>query len=179
MTPDEWDQAERRILRAWTGGQVRDALREIELALVRGNDEVRGQALVYRGSIYEEAANWDAAQRDFIQAADLFRAGSYLRYSAELSAGLACEQAGERQQAAQWYRAALLTCAQDDERFSGATVAKAFLALQPALAPEDAELVQAVIVRSWQVLNLTGEPDLDHLVDTTETLMRRALHRDA
>ena len=179
MTPDEWDQAQRRIVRAWMSGNVEQALQEIEVVLDRGNDEVRGQALVYRGSIQEEKANLQAAKNDFIQAVGLFSLGSYPRYTAELSVGHACEQVGEKQQAVQWYRAALVTCAQADEPFSGATATKALLALEPILGPNDVELVRVVTLKSWQLLGIGGEPDLNDLAGTTEILMRRASTPDS
>lgn len=178
MTPNEWDQAEREIVRAWTTGAVAEALQQIESVLGQGDEEQRGRALMYRGSIKEESANWDAAKGDFIQAVGLFRPGSYPRYTAELSVGHSYEKAGEKQQAVQWYRAALLTCTQADELFSGATATKALLALEPVLAPKDMELARAATVRSWQVLNLAGEPDLDDLGSATETLMQRASNPD-
>lgn len=85
MTPDEWDQAERRIVRAWGTGDVPQALQDIERVLEQGTDEQRGRALLYRGSIQEGASNWEAAKNDFIQAVNLFSVGSYARYTAELS----------------------------------------------------------------------------------------------
>lgn len=174
MTSDEWDQAERSIVGAWTTGEVEQALREIENVLDRGTDEQRSRALMYRGSIHEEAANWQAAKNDFVQAVDLLRAGSYPRYTAELSVGHACENAGETHEAMKWYRAALLTCAQADELFSGATATRGLLALASELSPSDRDLARAVTAKSWQVLNLPNEPNLDDLAGTTEILMQRA-----
>lgn len=174
MTPDEWDQAERRIVRAWTSGEVPQALAEIESVLERGTDEQRGRALMYRGSIEEESASWQAAKDDFIQAVALLNPGSYARYTAELSVGHASEKAGHAEEAAKWYRAALNTCAQANELFSGATATKALLALAPELSPSDRELARVVTAKSWQVLNLPNQPNLDDLAATTEILMQRA-----
>ena len=69
--------AERGIVRAWTTGAVAEALQQIENVLGQGDDEQCGRALMYRGTIKEESANWDAAKGDFIQAVGLFRLGSY------------------------------------------------------------------------------------------------------
>lgn len=178
MGPGEWDEAERRIVGAWTTGAVADALEQIESVLERGDDEQRARALVYRGSIQEEATNWKAAKDDFVQAAGLFRPGTYARYTAELSVGGALEKAGEKQEALQWYRAALLTCAQADELFSGATATKALLALASELSPSDRELTRTVTAKSWHVLNLPNEPNLDDLAGTTELLIQRASNPD-
>jgi tetratricopeptide (TPR) repeat protein len=174
ISPDEWDEVERRIVRAWSSGAVTDALRQIESVLELGDDEQRARALVYRGSIQEEAANWRAAKDDFVQAAGLFRPGAYARYTAELSVGGTLKRAGEIQEALKWYRAALLTCAQADEPFSGATATKALLALAPELSPSDRELARTVTAKSWHVLNLPNQPNLDDLAGTTEILMQRA-----
>lgn len=174
ISPDEWDDAERRIVRAWSTGAVTDALEQIESVLERGDDEQRARALVYRGSIQEEAANWKAAMDDFVQAAGLFRPGSYARYTTELSVGGVLNRTGELHEAVKWYRAALNTCARADELFSGATATKALLAVAPELSPSDRELARTVTAKSWRVLNLPNEPNLDDLAGTTEILMHRA-----
>jgi hypothetical protein len=56
MTPGEWDDAEKRVVHEWMGGDVTLALQQIEMVLDRGNDEQRGRALVYRGSIRSRLA---------------------------------------------------------------------------------------------------------------------------
>jgi hypothetical protein len=174
MTPNEWDAAERDIVRAWTTGAARQAIQEIERVLERGDDEQRGRALMYRGSIHEETSNWQAARDDFIQAVGLLSARSYQRYAAELSVGHACEKAGETQDAVKWYRAALLTCAGADEPFSGGTALKGLLALAPELSVSDLELARTVTAKSWHVMNLPNEPNLDDLAGTAEIVMQRA-----
>lgn len=174
MTPDEWNAAERGIVHAWATGAAAQALQEIERVLDRGNDEQRGRALMYRGSIHEETSNWQAAKDDFIQAVGLLSVGSYPRYTAESSVGHACERAGQTQEAVKWYRAALFTCAQADEPFSGGTAAKGLLALAPELPASDRELARTVAVKSWYVLNLPNQPNLDDLAGTTEILIQCA-----
>lgn len=174
MNPDEWERAERRIVHDWTTGAIADALQQIERVLSQGDDEQRGRALMYRGSIHEESADWQAAKDDFLQAAAVLSPGAYPRYTAELSVGQACEKAGDTEEAVKWYRAALLTCAQADELFSGATATRALLAVVPELSPSDRELARTVTAKSWQVLELPNEPNLDDLVGTTEILMQRA-----
>lgn len=178
ISPDEWDDAERRIVRAWSSGAVTDALEQIESVLERGDAEQRARALIYRGSIQEESANWKAAKDDFVQAAGLFRPGSYTRYTAELSVGGVLRRAGEVHEAVKWYRAALLTCAEAVELFSGATATKALLAIAPELSPSDRELARTVTAKSWQLLNLPNEPNLDDLAGTTEMLIQRASNPD-
>jgi hypothetical protein len=49
VTADEWEETERGIVRAWTAGDPAQALRLIEIVLARGGDDLRAQALVYRG----------------------------------------------------------------------------------------------------------------------------------
>jgi hypothetical protein len=174
MTSDEWKQLEPQIVRAWTSGKVRNALRLIQRALDGGDDQIRARALVYRGSITEGREDWAAAKDDFIQAAGLFPVGSYTRYTAELSVGLAFENLRQQAGSIEWYRAALLTCAQAEEPFSGAAALSALLSIEPALSPSDAELARTVTVKSWKVLKLNGEPDLNDLAAATEILRQRA-----
>ena len=173
MTEDEWHQAERDIVRAWTTGDRPQALTLIDRVLARGSDVLRGRALLYRGSIREEEANWAAARRDFMESVGLLPAGSYVRYTAELSVAIACKRLGEESQAVDWYRAALMSCAAGEERFSGAAAAKGLMALEPVPRPVDQDLIRAVIISSWQLLRLPGEPDLEDLVGAIETLMKR------
>lgn len=176
---DEWSRAERRIVAAWTSGNVAEALREIDVTLAQATDEVRARALVYRGSIQEGQEDLAAARNAFVEAVGLCTLGSYSRYTAELSVGHVCERSAEKEEAVQWYRAALVTSAHAVEPFSGATAVKALLALEPTLTPRDFDVVRLVTLKAWQLAGLPGEPDLDDLAGTTGMLIRWASTPDA
>jgi len=173
LTSDEWDEAERNIVRAWSRGDSATARAHVQRVLDTGTGEQRGRALIYRGSMHEDARDWLNAQDDFIQAAGLLPPGSYARYTAQLSVGHVCELNGERQEALAWHRAALLTCSLAIEPFSGTSAARALMSLEPAIQPADRQLLRDVLARSWRVLHFPGEPDLDDLSGTTD-LLRRA-----
>ena len=173
MTSGEWEEAERNIVRAWSCGDSATALAHIQRVLDTGAAEPRGRALMYRGSMREDARDWQNAKNDFVQAAALLPPGSYVRYTAELSVAHVCELNGEHREALAWLRAALLTCSRAIEPFSGASAARALMSLEPEIQPADRELLRDVLVRSWRVLHLPGEPDLDDLSGTTN-LLRRA-----
>lgn len=96
------------------------------------------------------------------------------RYTAELSVGHLCQKASDTMEAVTWYRVALVTCVEANEPFSGATAVKALLALTPELSSSDRELARTVAAKSWQILNLPKQPNLDDLVATTDILSRRA-----
>jgi tetratricopeptide (TPR) repeat protein len=174
ITSTEWARVEREIVTAWSAGNTADALKVIEDVLTRGSDEFRGRALMYRGSIQEDEANWSSAEADFIQAVGLLSPGSYARYTAELSAAHACKRTGETDEASRWYREALLTCMQPVEPFSGAVAAKGLLEVTSLLPAADLDLVLAVIEKSWRVLSLPNEPDTQDLAGAIETLIQRA-----
>lgn len=174
MTPNQWHEAERLLVREWASGNVAKARALIRIALLEGDDATRGAALVYRGSIAEEGGAWTSAMADFQAALACFGAGSHRRYTTELSLGLAHEKLGESEAARRWYRAALTTSAAATERFSGASAAKALLAQGRQCTSGEAEVVRSVLRRAWEVLELPGEPDLRDLSTTTEILTRRA-----
>jgi tetratricopeptide (TPR) repeat protein len=174
MTADEWEETERRIVGRWRTGRLIDAFDQIDGVLVRGDDEQRGRALLYRGSIHEEADDLERAKDDFVQAVGLLPPGSYARYTAELSAGQASAALGNADEAVKWYRQSLLTCAHAIELISGHTALKALLALVPTLPPSDLQLARTVASKSWTVLELSGEPNLEDLASTIEILHGRA-----
>ena len=170
LTSDEWQEAERNSVRAWSRGDPATALADIQRVLNTGTAEQRGRALMYRGSMHEDAHDWLNARGDFIQAAGLLPPGSYARYTAELSVGHVCELNGERQEAFAWHRAALLTCSLAIEPFSGASAARGLMSLEPEIQPADRQLLRDVLAKSWRILQLPGEPDLDNLPGTTNLL---------
>jgi len=173
MTDDEWDRAERTIVGAWTTGDVPLAMTEIENALIQGTGEIRGRALVYRGTIHEEGGNLDQAKADFIEAAGLFVSGSYAKYSAELSVAHVCEEREITDQAIRWYRRALQTCVDSTEPFSAAVAARAFLRHSSPVSTPDLELLQSVTTKSWRALGLPNEPNLTDLAGTADLMIKR------
>jgi hypothetical protein len=172
LTSNEWEEEERVIVRAWSRGDSATALAHIQRVLEIGTAEQRGRALIYRGSMHEDARDWLNARDDFIQAAGLLPPGSYARYTAELSVGHVCELNGARQEALAWHRAALLTCSRSIEPFSGASAARSLMSLEPEIQTADRQLLRDVLAKSWRVLHLDGEPDLDDLSGTTDLLTR-------
>ena len=173
MTLDEWNRLECEIVSAWTSRDRRLAQAKIDLALREGSDEVRGRALLYRASMMEEEGNGGAALNDFIEASTLLPKWSYVRYTAELSAGHAAGSGTDAQRRVQWYQNALRTCVAAPEPFSGAAAAVALLSATPQLSQGDIELIGTVIAKSWQVLGMPGEAPLDDLMKTAKELVAR------
>lgn len=174
MDPDEWERTEGVLVQAWTAGRLQDALSQIDRVMLDGNDSQRATALMYRGSMREEAADWEAAKVDFIRAATMSAPGSYQRYTSEVSAGVMSDKAGDPSDAVKWYRSALMTCLNSTEPFSGASAVKALLAAGSEMSPGDRQLVTFVTLRSCEVLGCQDRADLDDLAGTAEMLLRRA-----
>lgn len=173
MTSKEWKDTERDIVRAWMSGDLAAAVRHIDGALVDDNTEVRGRALLYRGAIREDEQDLVAANRDFADGAALLPAGGYARYTAELSVAGSFEALGQSAEAANWWRAALATCDTQIERFSGGAAIRRLLLSRVQLDSSDLELARSVATKSWNILGLSGEPDLDNLLATADALRAR------
>ena len=172
LTEHEWEQMQERLTKAWHQGDLDAAMAEVDGALAQGSSAVKGQALLYRGMIREEQGDLGRAEQDWASVVTYCGEGSYGRYVAERSLGTACEKLGTPEEALEWYRAALRTCA-DGGQFSGGQALHGFLRLAaPALSPQDEALLRSVVVKSWAVLELPGAPDLRNLTETAEKLAK-------
>ena len=171
MTPQQWEAAERKIVALWATGDRKQALEQIELVLLSDNADFKARALIYRGSISEDEGRLEAARHDFESAVKLLGDSSYIRYTTELSLGRACKLLRDRQASAEWYRAALRTCEDASESFSGSTAVEGLLAVRPSLSDAERDLIAKVLVRSWKVLEVPGLPNEDD-VPATITVLR-------
>lgn len=170
LTETEFSELQQRLMSAWHRGDLTSAFTEIETALREGTPEMKGQCLFYQGMIREAEGSLDNAKRDWLEALQYAHEGTFLRYQLEYNVGDANERAGIPQEALSWYRAALTTCSRGDE-FSGNKTLTAFLRLSGGeIPPEDRVLVSSVAVKSWRVLELSGEPDLKDLTATVKRL---------
>jgi len=170
----EWEQAQQRLTVAWHKGDLSVAFAEIDQVLAQGTPGMKGQALVYRGMIRESKGERSSAKEDWVSAISYAPIGSYSRYVAERSLGELCERSDNRDEAARWYRAALVTCAEGD-KFSAGLALKPFLRLRGSqLSEEDRKLAITVIEKSWGVVELSGTPDLVNLNEAAEALASKA-----
>ena len=170
MTSEEWDAAERRIVKFWTSGDVKNAIEEIETVLLADSGEFKGRALIYRGSINEDGDRLDAARDDFAHAVTLLSHGSYIRYTAELSVARIYRLLGDRPASAEWYRAALRSCEDSRELFSGSTAVEGLLSVRTALSDAERDLAEKVITTSWKVLGIPGLPNEGNMTATIAIL---------
>lgn len=173
LTKDEFSEAQQRLVSAWHKGDLARALAEIDSVLLEGTTEMKGQCLLYRGMINESQSSLDLAKRDWLEALQYGKEGTFLRYELEHNLGKACEGSGAVQEALSWYRTALKTCSTGKE-FSGNRTLTAFMRLSGAnVSPDDYALLALVIQKSWAVLEIPGRPDLADLAASVNELMTR------
>jgi len=173
LTEDDWNQAQQKITIAWGRGKIEAAYDEIARVRASGTAQMKAQSLLYRGMIKEDVGDYCGAREDLRQAASENPSGSFARYTAEHMLGVACEKSGLSEEALRQYREALQTCLAGDD-FSGGHALERFLALAGVeLRSEDHHLATAVIEKSWKVLELQGEPDLDNPVVCAKALVEK------
>jgi len=170
LTQEEFEQILQRVTKAWSEGNVEEALSDQEHVLSDGNSEMKGQYLFYAGMIHEKNDELDQSKEDWLRAVEYVRQGTYLKYSIEENLGRANEKLGNIQEALIWYRHALRTCAEGTE-FSGNRVLSSFLNLtKGAISEIDQPSVAAAVEKSWRVLEVPGIPNLRDLHGSINTI---------
>ncbi len=177
LTEREFVEARQRALVAWHKGDVDGAFAEIEKVLDVGTPEMKGECLFYRGMIRQSVGDMTQARRDWIEALQYAREGTFLRFQVEQNVGESLEREGQTEEALGWYQRALKTCSGGDE-FSGQQTLTAYLRLKGGMIEqEDYALLASVAVKSWRVLELPGAPDVDDLPSTSAALAEAFSHR--
>lgn len=127
--------------------------------------EVRSDAIAFRANLRKEMGDLEAAKTGYLEARSLVPP-SYTRYVDELCLGQICEDLGNKDEAANWYRTSLDTCLRARD-VSGGTALQKFLEINPPnnLTSGDRELCIKVIEQSWLVLGLPGRPNYRNLKD--------------
>jgi len=169
----EWLEVQRRAVRAMARADLAAAIVEVEEYLRREpGADLRGEALGFRASLREDNGEFAEARQDLLAALSLSQTGSYQRYTLELALGNIEEKLGEHGQAASWYLQALATVAEDPTTSGGSALLR-LLQLQGThgLRPHDRTLADRVAQKSWKLLLLEGEPDLEDLTRTAELLV--------
>jgi len=173
LTRDEFHAAEQRITSAWHKGDYSDAHAEIGKILRHGSAEMKAEALYLSGLIKQDTANLDEAQQDWTKALTYSASGTFLQQNLEYEIGHVLEQKGCPDQALDWYRLALHTCAVGDE-FAADSVLAAFLRINGEdISEPDRTVIEVAVRKSWRVLEVPGDPDL---TDLPRTITRLSEH---
>lgn len=176
LSEPEFQSLMGEITGAWSTGDFERALNRLEKILEHGSDEMKAQALFFRGMIRETSSELPPAREDWLEALALARQGSFLRFNLETHLGNADERSQSFPEALTWYRTALKTCA-DGEEFSGNQALSAMLrVMKGSFATEDSEIVARVLKKSWRVLEVPGEPNLRDLEAATIQLDQHFYH---
>lgn len=170
LSRTEFNQALQRLSAARSKGDLTNAFSEIEMILREGNDEMKGESLLYGGEIKAGQGGLVDAKQDWLSGLDYASPGTFLRYCLERNIGRVCETLGLPDEAIVWHRKAATTCYRGAE-FSGLQALTALLALNGGqVPPEDNMLFGSVIEKSWRVLQLPGAPDLNDLAGSVSKL---------
>ena len=159
LTDAEFDEARRRMMSAWSKGDLGDASAALDIVLSEGSAEMKGECLFYHGMISEHQGALSEARQRWSDAIQYVREGSFLRFQLELSLGRSWEREAHFEDALAWFRKALETCCQGDE-FAGTSALTGYLRLKEGkIEPLDEPIIACVAEKSWRVLELAGTPD--------------------
>lgn len=163
---ERWIDIQRRIVALWKGGSLDDALSEASGFLAEALPQaMEAQVLGFRAETLERMGRKQAALTELLAGRDRAAEGSYSRYTFELSLGRLSAEMGQRDEAASWYRAAMLTALKAEAPLSGGSALFSLLRLRgpAALGAEERQLAHEVATVSWKRLGLAGAPALGDL----------------
>jgi hypothetical protein len=170
------DRAMKKSLEFKMRGDFLAAVVEIDRLLEGLDDQrVRSEALAFRGTLRDDEGHLLDAKRDYREAHVISARLQYPRYTIELSLARVCERLGEVDEAATWYKHALRTAA-DGEEIAGGSALEGVLRIvgEANLTDEDRSLCRAVVQKSWSVLHLRIEPNVNDLLGSAQTIMKAA-----
>lgn len=168
-----WIEVQKKATEIWIAGDVAVAIGLINRYLKEAPSiDLRRRALAFRGDLYEDCGNLEAAKADLSSAHKLSNQPDYERYTIELSLGSIAEALGDPEAADSWYLQALET-ASVDATTSGGSAIRRLLKLrgERMLAEDERHLAERVIRQGWHLLSVEGEPDFQDLKGTARKLI--------
>ncbi|MEO6391638.1 MAG: tetratricopeptide repeat protein [Pyrinomonadaceae bacterium] len=134
----------------------------ISTLMAGGSSEVKAQACWHAAQIKEQLGDFRGAQERYIEGLNYRPGGTFGRHDLQQLIGRTCEKLGEHDEAIQWYRRSMKTCLASEDF--------GCLALLPYLKcgggdiySEDVPMVKTLVERSWRLLAVPGQPDLNDL----------------
>ncbi len=133
--------------------------------------DLKSEAISFRSIIYEEIGDIESAKSDILYALSLLEKESYAKYGLEIEMGIICEKEHNTKEARSWYLRALSTAVK--ATIPGGWGLDRFFKIrnENELSQEELILCTEVVQKSWQVLKLSGEPDLTNLTKTAKYLL--------
>jgi tetratricopeptide (TPR) repeat protein len=170
-----WIAVQKAVCRIWLEqGNGAAAIAELD-RFVASNppQDLRREAVAFRGSIHEDQDDRDAARADFLSALAIADAYGFERYSIEISLAGISRRTGDLAQLEMWYLRALRSAA-NDPTISGAGTLLKLLRFrgEKGLTEEELLLVKKVVYQAWSLLRVEGEPDLSDLEGAAMRLMK-------
>ncbi|MEO6391637.1 MAG: hypothetical protein ABIP75_07270 [Pyrinomonadaceae bacterium] len=183
-TRELWE-IQMRITRAQAANDFDTAFEEIGRLIRDDSPGVRMTGLYYRGEISESQGALADAVRDWKEALDIKGGSGFLRFELCRRLAVANERLGEVDRALASLRSALQICSEDG-KFSGNLALTHFLRVSNgAIDNVDQPLIEALVVISWQMLEVPDPPDLNDLPNAIakldrwfDKLMKDSIHPD-
>jgi tetratricopeptide (TPR) repeat protein len=139
--------------------------------------DLRRDAFGYRALFFEDIGRFDEAKADLLSSCSLIPpdpigAATFARSVTEQGIGRICEKQSKIQEAKEWYMKALMTIKKGDA-CDGGSALKSLLTLvgEGNLSDEARALCNAVAIKSWKLLRIPGEPDLNNLAEATQRII--------
>jgi len=144
--------------------------RLLEDLMPKLSSEQQSAVLLFLGTIKKEQGLESQAIADWLLAFPLSRTGSYVRYNLQCEIGRMYESRGETDEAKSFYGAAIVTCVSGDQ-FSANRALAAFLRLSvDVIEPGCLDMIGKAVRKSWDVLELPGEPDVNDILQAARDL---------
>lgn len=181
MTPEPsekqwaaWFDLQKIATHVWLEGDLPRAIAMLdEFVGTHPPKPVERQAIGFRGSLYEEAGDLEAAKADFLTAVALSEEADFERYTLEESLAAASERLGDDAEAERWCLSALRTAAEDPKTSgAGSLLRLVRLRDEQPLTSEERHMVKKVVYQGWSLLRVEGKPDLEDLTATAKKLLR-------
>ena len=133
---------------------------------------LKSEAISFRSMIYEEIGDYESAKNDILNALSLIKKENYPKYALEIGMGIIYEKENNKKEALKWYHKSLTTGIKAN--ISGSWGLNVFLKTrgEDNLSNEERSLCEDVIRKSWEILNLPGEPDLTDLAENAGILLK-------
>ena len=168
-----WIEAQKSVTEIWIEQGPKEAIAALQSFLDRGPSvELHREALAYRASLFADLGDSRKAEEDFLAAHDLARLHKLEKYSIEISLAALFKRNNAIDKAEEWYLKALETASKDRE-VSGAGTLYQLIKLRgnPNFEGRERLLAETVIKKSWKLLELQGEPDLNQLGTSIQRLL--------
>jgi tetratricopeptide (TPR) repeat protein len=150
----------------------------ISTLMTDGNPEVKAQDCWHAAQIKEQLGDFAGAQQLYVEGLNYRPEGTFGRHDLEQLIAQTCEKLGEREEAIEWYRRSMKTYMAGDD-FGCLALLPYLHCCGDEILPEDVTMVERLVERSWKVVGLPGQPDLNDLPGAIRAIEQYISDEDA